>query len=91
LLKQSSKVVTYGQHTLGMMDYEGMSNRTELPYRNYYLYIPISQSSWTAKHPIDETGFSPQVILHDPKILDRKGNERFTKEVDVRCILGKLF
>ncbi len=67
LLKQSSKVVTYGQHTLGMMDYEGMSNRTELPYRNYYLYIPISQSSWTIKHPIDETGFSPQVILHDPK------------------------
>ncbi|MFY7827040.1 MAG: S41 family peptidase [Flectobacillus sp.] len=67
LLKQSSKVVTYGQHTVGMMDYEGMSNRTELPYQNYYLYIPISQSSWTVKHPIDETGFHPQVILRSPK------------------------
>lgn len=61
--KQSKKTKTYGIHTIGMMDYEGMSNLTPMPYSNYYLTIPIVKSSWTDKNPIDKTGFTPDIIL----------------------------
>lgn len=47
-----------------MMDYEGMSNITPLPYPNYYLTIPIVKSSWTNKNPIDKTGFKPDILLN---------------------------
>ena len=55
--KQSKKTTTYGVPTIGMMDYEGMSNPTALPYNKYVLTIPISKSSWTDNHPIDQSGF----------------------------------
>lgn len=63
LTKQSKKTKTYGVNTIGMMDYEGMSTLTKLPYPNFYLTIPIVKSSWTDKSPIDKTGFKPDIIL----------------------------
>jgi len=65
LTKQSTKVLTYGQPTIGMMDYVGMSNPTKLPYSAFNLYIPIEKSSWTASKPIDKTGFIPQVLIKE--------------------------
>lgn len=70
LSRQSKKTTTYGINTIGMMDYEGMSNPTPLPYGPYILTIPIVKSSWTDKNPIDRTGFRPDVLLD--KIEPRK-------------------
>ncbi|MCL4640171.1 MAG: S41 family peptidase [Pseudosphingobacterium sp.] len=63
LTKQSKKVISYGEPTIGMMDYVGMSIPTALPYKAFKLYIPIEKSSWTDEHPIDRTGFEPQVPI----------------------------
>ncbi|WP_333864762.1 hypothetical protein, partial [Chitinophaga sp.] len=52
---------------MGMMDYEGMSNPTPLPYSKFVLTIPIAKSSWTDKHPIDQTGFAPNVHIRLPE------------------------
>lgn len=62
--KQSNKTTTYGINTIGMMDYEGMSNPTALPYEKYILTIPIVKSSWTDEKPIDQTGFQPDILLN---------------------------
>ncbi len=67
LSKQSKKTLTYGRNTLGMMDYEGMSYPTPLPYDKFYLTIPIVKSSWTDRQPIDATGFEPEVLLKSPQ------------------------
>ena len=67
LSRQSRKVTTYGTNTMGMMDYEGMSNPTPLPYSKFVLTIPIAKSSWTDKHPIDQTGFAPNVHIRLPE------------------------
>lgn len=64
LSKQSKKTTTYGINTIGMMDYEGMSNPTALPYDKYILTIPIVKSSWTDTQPIDQTGFCPDILLN---------------------------
>jgi C-terminal processing protease CtpA/Prc len=64
ITKQSKKTTRYGTNTIGMMDYEGMSNPTPLPYTPYILTIPIAKSSWTDKAPIDEKGFQPDVLLN---------------------------
>ncbi len=61
--KQSKKTTTYGVNTIGMMDYEGMSNPTAMPYEKFILTIPIVKSSWTDKKPIDQTGFQPDILL----------------------------
>jgi hypothetical protein len=58
--KQSSKVVRYGQHTLGMMDYMGTSQQTKLPFEGYYLLIPDKKSPWTATAPTNKSGFIPE-------------------------------
>jgi hypothetical protein len=63
LTKQSKKTRTYGINTIGMMDYEGVSNLTQMPYSNFYLSIPIVRSSWTDKKPIDKIGFKPDIML----------------------------
>ncbi|GGG87748.1 hypothetical protein GCM10007415_22040 [Parapedobacter pyrenivorans] len=65
LAKQSKKVITYGQPTIGMMDYAGMSNPTKLPFDAFKLYIPIEKSSWTDANPIDRTGFTPQMVIDE--------------------------
>ncbi|AOM79395.1 hypothetical protein BFS30_20810 [Pedobacter steynii] len=39
---------------------------TPLPFKEFILMIPVSKSSWTDKHPIDETGFSPDRKLSIP-------------------------
>ncbi len=67
LSRQSKKTITYGVNTVGMMDYEGMSTPTPLPYDGFLLVIPIVKSSWTDKNPIDQTGFKPDVILKQPQ------------------------
>lgn len=66
LSKQSRKTTTYGVNTIGMMDYEGMSVPTALPYDQFILTIPIARSSWTAEKPIDQTGFKPDVFINLP-------------------------
>ncbi|MGV3586570.1 MAG: S41 family peptidase [Adhaeribacter sp.] len=67
LSKQSRKTISYGTNTLGMMDYEGMSTPTALPYEKFSLTIPISKSSWTDKNPIDRTGFKPDIVINKPQ------------------------
>jgi C-terminal processing protease CtpA/Prc len=67
LIHQSKKVTTYGSNTIGMMDYEGMSNPTALPYNKFMLTIPIAKSSWTDTKPIDQTGFAPDVLIKLPE------------------------
>lgn len=67
LVKQSGKTISYGIHTVGMMDYEGQSIPTDLPFKDFKLMIPIAQSSWTSTHPIDKTGFRPDVVLKIPQ------------------------
>lgn len=67
LSKQSKKTTTYGVNTIGMMDYEGMSIPTALPYDKFILTIPIVRSSWTDKKPIDQSGFKPDVIINLPQ------------------------
>lgn len=63
--KQSKKTTTYGINTIGMMDYEGMSNPTAMPYDKFILTIPIVKSSWTDTKPIDHEGFKPDVLLNN--------------------------
>lgn len=75
--KQSKKTVTYGTNTVGMMDYEGMSNLTPLPYTGYYLTIPIVKSSWTDSKPIDQTGFKPDILLDK---IDQKDWIKYIQE-----------
>ncbi len=67
LSKQSKKTITYGTNTIGMMDYEGMSTPTTLPFEEFILTIPIVKSSWTDKKPIDRTGFKPDILINLPK------------------------
>jgi len=67
LTEQCKKVITYGSNTIGMMDYEGMSNPTTLPYSKFILTIPITKSSWTDTRPIDQTGFTPDVPIRLPE------------------------
>lgn len=67
LTKQSQKTTSYGSQTFGMMDYEGMSIPTPLPYEAFYLTIPIVKSSWTDRAPIDLTGFTPDVLIDLPQ------------------------
>lgn len=67
LTPQTKKVITYGSNTIGMMDYEGMSNPTALPYSKFVLTIPIAKSSWTDSNPIDQTGFTPDVPIDLPE------------------------
>lgn len=80
--KQSSKVVRYGERTLGMMDYMGTSQQTKLPFEGYYLLIPDKKSPWTATAPTNKTGFIPenklshlpwqQWIAHVKKDLEKR-------------------
>ncbi|RFM36038.1 hypothetical protein DXN04_00545 [Chitinophaga silvisoli] len=67
LTDQCKKVITYGSNTIGMMDYEGMSNPTPLPYEKFILTIPITKSNWTDTKPIDQTGFAPDVPIKLPE------------------------
>lgn len=67
LSRQCGKITSYGTNTLGMMDYAGASVPTPLPYENFILKIPTVRSSWTAEHPIDRTGFAPDVPLGQPQ------------------------
>jgi hypothetical protein len=67
LSRQSKKTISYGLNTVGMMDYEGMSVPTPLPLKQFSLTIPNSKSSWTDSHPIDQTGFAPQVKINLPQ------------------------
>lgn len=69
LARQSKKTTTYGIPTIGMMDYEGMSIPTALPYERYILTIPITKSHWTDTDPIDQKGFKPEKNL---KNIDQK-------------------
>lgn len=66
LMKQSKKTTRYGTNSVGMMDYEGPSNITPLPCKEFILMIPIAKSSWTDTNPIDEKGFMPDVIINKP-------------------------
>ncbi|MDZ4071604.1 MAG: S41 family peptidase [Sediminibacterium sp.] len=78
--KQSKKTTTYGIPTIGMMDYEGMSIPTALPYDKYFLTIPIVKSSWTDKKPIDLTGFQPDILLN--KIEQKKWVEFIRRDLE---------
>lgn len=80
LSKQSTKTTTYGINTIGMMDYEGMSIPTPLPYTNYIVTIPIVKSSWTDKAPIDQKGFEPDILLN--KIEQKNWVEFVRKDLE---------
>ena len=60
LSKQSKKTIIAGTNTFGMMDYEGMSNGTDLPYSKFSVHIPITKSNWTDTAPIDAGGIQPK-------------------------------
>lgn len=66
LMAQSKKTTRYGTNSVGMMDYEGPTATSPLPCKEFILMIPVSKSSWTDQHPIDETGFRPDVKLSIP-------------------------
>jgi hypothetical protein len=78
--RQSKKTTTYGTNTIGMMDYEGMSNPTALPYDKFIITIPIVKSSWTDKNPIDQTGFRPEILLN--KIDQKKWVDYIVKDLE---------
>ncbi len=80
IVKQSKKAKTYGINTFGMMDYEGMSNPTAMPYDKFIVTIPIVKSNWTDKAPIDKTGFKPSVLLN--KIDETKWVEFVKKDIE---------
>jgi hypothetical protein len=66
LMKQSKKTIRYGTNSVGMMDYEGPATTTPLPCKELILMIPVAKSSWTDNYPIDEKGFTPDVIINKP-------------------------
>jgi hypothetical protein len=80
--KQSKKTITYGIPTIGMMDYEGMSNPTPLPFSKFIVTIPIVQSSWTSTQPIDQSGFKPDILLN--KIDQTKWVEFVRRDLERR-------
>lgn len=66
--KQSNKVKRYGERTLGMMDYMGVSQETTLPFKGFYLQIPDRKAAWTDSNPTNITGFIPENDLrHLPR------------------------
>ncbi|WP_307531664.1 S41 family peptidase [Pedobacter sp. W3I1] len=67
LMQQSGKTTRYGSNTVGMMDFEGPTSRTPLPCKQLVLMIPVSKMSWADTHPIDQTGFAPDVKLDLPQ------------------------
>jgi hypothetical protein len=64
LMKQSKKTTRYGTNSVGMMDYEGPTTPTPLPCKELILMIPVSKSNWTDAKPIDQTGFTPDVVIN---------------------------
>ncbi|WP_142687983.1 S41 family peptidase [Chitinophaga polysaccharea] len=66
LMEQSKKTIRYGVNSVGMMDYEGPTVVTPLPFKQFILMIPVSKSSWADTAPIDENGFNPDVRLSVP-------------------------
>ncbi|WP_290791639.1 S41 family peptidase [Flavihumibacter sp. UBA7668] len=66
LAKQSKKTISYGSNTVGMMDYEGMSIPTKMPFDRFIVTIPGVKSNWTDNAPIDQTGFQPDIVLKQP-------------------------
>jgi hypothetical protein len=66
LMKQSKKTTRYGANSVGMMDYEGPTTPTPLPSKEFILMIPVSKSNWTDAKPIDQTGFTPDVVINKP-------------------------
>jgi hypothetical protein len=66
LMKQSRKTTRYGTNSVGMMDYEGPATTTPLPCKELILMIPVSKSSWTDTNPIDQKGFTPDVVINKP-------------------------
>lgn len=78
--KQSKKTTTYGINTIGMMDYEGMSIPTQMPFEKFILTIPIVKSSWTDSKPIDKNGFQPDILLN--KIDQKKWVEFVMKDLE---------
>ena len=82
LSRQSKKTITYGIPTIGMMDYEGMSNPTPLPFSKFIVTIPIVQSSWTSTQPIDQSGFKPDILLN--KIDQTKWVEFVRRDLERR-------
>lgn len=65
LAKQSTKTVTFGRNTMGIMDYVGQSNPTTLPFQAFYLSIPTEKSDWTTQYLTNVKGMKPDVLL-DP-------------------------
>ncbi|MCF0041578.1 S41 family peptidase [Dyadobacter fanqingshengii] len=79
---QSKKIKRYGERTLGMMDYMGVSQQTKLPFEDYYLLIPDRKAAWTDTKPTNKTGFVPE---HDLRHIPRH------KWIDyIKTDLGKL-
>jgi hypothetical protein len=66
LMKQSKKTTRYGTNSVGMMDYEGPATTTALPCKEFVLMIPVAKSSWTDANPIDQKGFTPDVVISKP-------------------------
>ncbi len=63
LSKQSTKTTSFGRNTMGIMDYVGQSNPTELPFKSFYLVIPTEKSEWTNRFLTNQQGMKPDVLL----------------------------
>ncbi len=73
LSKQSSKAISFGTHTMGIMDYVGQPVRTALPCDAFYLAIPTEKSDWTTAYLTNATGMKPDMLLDsipDEKWID---------------------
>lgn len=63
-ISKSSKVTTFGETTMGAIDYLDFYP-TETPSKKYKLYLPTTQRVFEDGEEIDGRGISPQIQLDD--------------------------
>jgi hypothetical protein len=66
--KQSKKVVIYGTHSGGVIDY-GDVRHHDLPCKAFKVNIPTTRHNWVDRKPIDNVGIEPDGVIPED-VLD---------------------
>ncbi|MFW0716126.1 S41 family peptidase [Pedobacter sp. N23S346] len=66
-LKQSKKVKLYGTNSSGVVDY-GETVVSMMPCKYYSLIYPAAKSLYSIKHPLDNVGVNPDIVISDKAI-----------------------
>ncbi len=69
--KHSSKTMTFGTRTAGVLDYSNVVPE-DLLTNGFYVHLPMSRSTRLPENPIDNIGIKPDVEINKPANLNVK-------------------